>query len=156
MEQHLKTRPPKTPFSQEKQLELREKAIEKIKNLLLPDEGILKITMMGSSVKGTFGKYEEPGFRGSLYSDFDFIVFVSDDYVIPNWLLREPDGKPFPDDEMNLAYRNKKFIDNKYDAEVFFIRERNMNNPDVIKNGEFAGIPMSVGSDHPYIVVYSV
>jgi len=84
MEEHLKTRSSKHPFSLEVQNQLRDQAIEKIKSLLLPDDKIIKIILMGSSVKGAFGKYDSPGFRGSLYSDFDFIIFVEDDYVIPD------------------------------------------------------------------------
>ncbi|MFH1456288.1 MAG: hypothetical protein ABIF40_05050 [archaeon] len=110
---------------------------------------------MGSSVKGTFGKYEPPGFRGSLYSDFDFIVFVEDNYPIPKWLDREPDGKPFSKDELNLAYRNEKFIQDTYDVEVFFIRKSNMTNHKIQKLGELAGIPMSDKSNHKHSVIYS-
>lgn len=66
----------------------------------------------------------QPGFRGSLYSDFDFIVFVEDNYEIPQLLNRELSGKPFSCDEMNLAYRNKKCIDDRYDVEIFFIRRK--------------------------------
>ena len=76
MNDYAKTRPAKVTFSLQDQGYLRDRAIEKIKELLLPDEKILKIVLMGSSVKGTFGKYDSPGFRGSLFSDFDFIVFV--------------------------------------------------------------------------------
>ena len=110
---------------------------------------------MGSSVKGAFGKYDSPGFRGSLYSDFDFIIFVEDDYVIPDQLNRELDGKPFSDGELNLAYRNKNFVDDKYDAEIFFIREANMHKQDIIEEGEGAGIPMTENSKHKYIIIYS-
>lgn len=148
-------RPPKKYFSQDVQTSLREKATKKIKELLLPNEKILKIILMGSSVKGTFGEYDMPGFRGSLYSDFDFIVFVKDGYEPPEWLIREPDGKPFADENLNLAYRNPKMIDDKYDFEVFFIREKNMNNEAIIKEAEEAGIPMSDGSENKFIVVFN-
>jgi hypothetical protein len=155
MEEYLKERPLKTIFSRNKTDTLRNKAIEKIKAKLLPDKGIIKIVLIGSSVKDSFGKYEPPGFRGSLFSDFDFIVFVEDDYKIPNWLNREPDGKPFPDDNMNLAYRNKNFVENKFDVEIFFIRESNMQNSKIQKLGELAGIPMTSSSKHKHLVVYS-
>jgi len=74
-------------------------------------------------------EYEPQGFRNSLFSDFDFMVFVEDDHKIPPWLNREPGGKPFPDDNLNLAYRNRKFIENKYDVEIFFIRKQICNIP---------------------------
>ena len=106
-------------------------------------------------MKNNFGEYEPPGFRGSLYSDFDFIVFVEDDYVIPKWLNREPSGKPFSCDEMNLAYRNKNFIDDTYDVEIFFIRRKNMYNKKIQQEGELAGIPMAAKSENKHIVVYS-
>lgn len=77
MEPHFKTRPKKKPFPIAEQRALREKAEAQMKELLLPHNGVKKIVLMGSSVKGTFGKYEPPGFRGSRYSDFDFIVFIS-------------------------------------------------------------------------------
>ncbi|MFC1616517.1 hypothetical protein ACFL21_05220 [Patescibacteria group bacterium] len=155
MEEHLKSRPKKTPFSEVLQEELKERAIEKIKKKLLPDEKIIKIVLIGSVVKKTFGKYEPPGFRGSLFSDFDFIIFVEDDYEIPNWLEREPDGKPFPTEELNLAYRKRSFLDDKFDAEVFFIKRKNMTDEIIQEQGELAGIPMSADSKHPHINCFS-
>jgi len=155
MENYLEKRPRKNIFSEELIGTLRQKAINKIKSKLLPDEKIMKIILIGSSVKNDFGEYKPPGFRGSLFSDFDFIVFVDDDYEIPDWLDREPAGKPFPDDSLNLAYRNKNFIDNKYDVEVFFVRKSNIQNQEVQKLGESAGIPMTPDSKHNYLIVYS-
>lgn len=110
---------------------------------------------MGSVIKNTFGRYEPPGFRGSLYSDFDFIIFVKENYKIPKWLRKEPTAKPFPDNKLNLAYRNKRFIDRKYDVEVFFIREKNMNNKKIQKLGEKASIPMTKKSKHKFLVIYA-
>ena len=119
--EYLKARPNKTPFSIQEQERLRNAAIHKIQQLLLPNEHIQKIVLIGSSLKGTFGQYAQPGFRGSFYSDFDFIVFVEQPYKIPAWLEREPDGKPFAQDHLNLAYRSRNFLEDRYDAEVFFI-----------------------------------
>lgn len=155
MEAHLKKRPQKKVFQKEKIDSLRNQAIEKIKSKLLPNEKIIKIILIGSSVKNSFGEYGPPGFRGSLFSDFDFIVFVEDDFEIPEWLDRETDGKPFPDDSMNLAYRNKKFIEDKYDVEVFFIRESNSQDSKIQELGELAGIPMTSDSKHKHLIVYS-
>lgn len=155
MEEHLKKRPQKKVFQKEKIDCLRNQAIDKIKARLLPDEKIIKITLMGSSVKNTFGEYEPPGFRDSLFSDFDFIIFVEDNYKIPPWLDRKSDGKPFPEDIMNLAYRNKKFIENKYDVEVFFIRKSNMQDSKILELGELAGIPMTSKSKHKHFIVYT-
>ena len=155
MEEHLKKRPQKKVFQKEEIDYLRNQAIDKIKSKLLPDEKIIKIRLIGSSVKNSFGEYKSPGFRGSLFSDFDFIVFVDDDYEIPQWLDRESDGKPFPDDNINLAYRNKKFIENKYDVEVFFIKKSNMQNSEIQQLGELAGIPMTYESKHKHLTVYS-
>lgn len=154
MEDYLKTRPKKTYFSISEQLKLRRKAEERIKEILLPNEGIQKIILIGSSVKGTFGEYEPPGFRGSLYSDFDFIVFVDDDYQISSSLTLEFDGKPFEDDNLNLAYRESKFVDAKYDAEIFFVRESSLNNYEIIKAAERAGIPMTIDSKHPHLQIF--
>ncbi|MFQ5540743.1 MAG: hypothetical protein ACE5F4_00645 [Candidatus Paceibacteria bacterium] len=156
MEEHLKKRPQKKVFQKEKIDSLRNQAIEKIKSKLLPDEKIIKIILIGSSVKYSFGEYEPPGFRGSLFSDFDFIVFVKDDFEILEWLDREPDGKPFPDENMNLAYRNKRFVEDKYDVEVFFIRKSNAQDPEIQELGELAGIPMTSDSKHKHIIVYSM
>ena len=155
MEKHLKKRPQKKVFPKEEIDSLRNQAIEKIKSKLLPDKKIIKILLIGSSVKNSFGEYEPPGFRGSLFYDFDFIVFVENDFEIPKWLDREPDGKPFPEDSINLAYRNKKFIEDKYDVEVFFIRKSNAQDPEVQKLGEEAGIPMTSDSKHKHLIVYS-
>ena len=155
MEDYLKSRPNKNVYPIEIQDSLRDKAIEKIKSKLLPNKKIIRIILIGSSLKNYFGEYEPPGFRGSLYSDFDFIVFVEDDYKIPTWLNKEPSGKPFPQNELNLAYRNKKFIDKKYDVEIFFIKRKNMNNKQIQKLGETAGIPMTNKSKHKHLVVYS-
>ena len=151
----MKEKPNKINLPLNEQIKLRNLAIEKIKSKLLPNDKILKIVIMGSSVKGNFGKYEPPGFRGSLYSDFDFIVFVQDDYIIPKWLNRELDGKPFPDNNLNLAYRNKNFIENKYDVEVFFIKKSTTQNSKIKNLGEEAGIPMSDNSDNKHIIIYS-
>lgn len=90
-----------------------------------------------------------------MFSDFDFIAFVEDDYKIPNWLEKEPSAKPFPDDNLNLAYRNKKFIDGKYDVEIFFVRRKTMNNSKTEKLAEECGIPFSEDSKLKHIVVYS-
>jgi len=155
MEEHLKQRPQKKVFQKKEIDSLRNQAIEKIKSKLLPDKKILKIILIGSSVKNSFGEYKPPGFRGTLFSDFDFIVFAEDAFEIPSWLEREPDGKPFPDDNMNLAYRNKKFIDDKYDVEVFFIRKSNMPDSKIRELSELAGIPMTPDSKHKHLIVYS-
>ncbi|MBU1907451.1 hypothetical protein KKD71_04935 [Patescibacteria group bacterium] len=153
MEEHLKSRPKKTPFTIEEQTRLRDSAIRKIQELMLPDDKIIKIVLIGSSVKGHFGEYEPPGFRGSLFSDFDFIIFVSNDYKIPEWLKREPDGKPFADNALNLAYRARNFVEDKYDAEVFFVRESSTQDQKICELGEEAGIPMTEQSKHPHLVV---
>jgi hypothetical protein len=149
------TRPPKEPYNLKDIELLRKKAIEKVTSKLLPNEKIIKILLIGSSVKNDFGKYESPGFRGSLYSDFDFIVFVDDDYEIPKWLIRESSGRPFSCDILNLAYRNKKFIDDMYDVEIFFIRRKNMDDKKIQKEGELAGIPMTTSSKNKHLVLYS-
>lgn len=155
MEEYLNTRPIKKVFPLKVQLSLREKAIKKIKELFLPNDKILKIILIGSSVKESFGKYEPPGFRNSLFSDFDFILFVKDNYEIPDWLNREPSGKPFSDDGLNLAYRNNKMVDDKYDFEIFFIREKNMDDLAIIDEAEGAGIPMSKNSKHKHLIIFS-
>ncbi|MAG47963.1 hypothetical protein CL617_05125 [archaeon] len=157
MGEHLKKRPKKKIFQKEKIDFLRNKAIDKIKVKFLPDEKIIKIILIGSSVKNTFGEYEKPGFRGSLFSDFDFIIFVEDNYGIPKWLDKEPDGKPFPNDKLNLAYRSKNFLENMYDVEVFFVRRKTMENPEIENLAEMPGceIPFSEKSKWKQIVVYS-
>lgn len=154
MEEYLKKRPNKKIFPKEEIDRLRNQAVDKIKSKLLPDEKIIKIILIGSSVKNSFGEYDKPGFRGSLFSDFDFIVFVEDNFEIPKWLDKEPDGKPFPDNSTNLAYRNKKFIDDKYDVEVFFLRQNSFNDSEIQKQGELAGIPMTHATKHKYILLY--
>ncbi len=155
MEPHLKERPLKKAFKEEEIEKLRNKAIKKIKKIFLPDKKIIRIIMIGSAVKNSFGEYEPPGFRGSLFSDFDFIFFVEDDYEIPGWLDKELTGKAFQDKELDLAYRQKNFIENKYDAEIFFIKRNHMENPEIQKKGEKAGIPMTSKSKHKHVVVYS-
>lgn len=154
MEAHLTSRPKKTIFDLDKQRELREIAIQQIRKALLPNEGVIKIILIGSSVKETFGSYEAPGFRGSLFSDFDFIVFVKDAYAISEFLEREPNGKPFEDEGLNLAYRQKNFVKERYDAEIFFIRESSLHKPDVSIFAESAGIPLDEHSQNPFITVY--
>ncbi|MAH51694.1 hypothetical protein CMI37_38105 [Candidatus Pacearchaeota archaeon] len=153
-EKHLESRPKKTFFSPRTIKRLKDKAAERIKEKFLPNNKIIKIVLIGGSVKNSFGKYDSPGFRGSLYSDFDFIIFVKDNYKIPKWLKKEPMGKPFPDDKLNLAYRNKKFIDKKYDIEVFFIKEKNIKNKKIQKLGEMVGIPMTKKSRHKNWIIY--
>jgi hypothetical protein len=154
MEPHLLSRPKKALFKQSKVNQLIVKAVQGMQNLLLPNEGISKILLIGSSVKKTFGKYEEPGFRGSLYSDFDFIAFVKDAYEIPESLSKQPDAKPFLKNEWNLAYRIKNFVEDKYDAEIFFIRESSLNEQGFMVQAELAGIPLSEISAHKFKIVY--
>lgn len=151
----MNNRPYKKIYREERVILLRNKAIEKIKKEFLPNEKIIKIYLIGSSLKHDFGQYDPPGFRGSLFSDFDFIFFVDDDYNIPE-LEREPDGRPFPDDSLNLAYRIKKFIKGIYDIEVFFIRKSTMNNKQIQKLAEAPGceIPFNEKSQWQHIVVY--
>jgi hypothetical protein len=155
MEPQKGKKPHKRPFSQVKVDLLRERAIHKIKSKLLPDPRIIRILIMGSSVRGDFGKYEKPGFRGSRYSDFDFIVFVDDGYKIPAWPEEEPGAKPFRDSNLNLAFRQRRFVEGKYDAEIFFIRRKSMEDQDILEEGERAGIPMTSDSRHMHIIVYS-
>lgn len=155
MESHLQSRPHKTVFALNEQYKLREIAIDKIKDIFLPNDGIIKIILIGSSVKGAFGVYDPPGFRGSHFSDFDFIVFVTDDYQIPTDLEHEPDGKPFQDENLDLAYRKRKFVENIYDAEIFFIRESSLLDLKTQAAGERAGIPMRDSTTrHPFLCVY--
>jgi hypothetical protein len=154
MEAHLTIRPLKRYFTAGVQSEIRDKAVIKVRATFLPNSQIEKILVIGSSVKGTFGQYEEPGFRGSLFSDFDFIFIVSDDYQIPTWLDIEPDGKPFPDENLNLAYRNKKFIDDKFDCEFFFIRKSSLKIPNFNELAEKAGIPITENSSIKHLVIY--
>lgn len=154
MEDHLKTRPSKKSFPQDVQIVLRERAIDKIKHAFFPNPDIEKIILIGSSVKGTFGEYEAPGFRGSLFSDFDFIFIVDDNYKIPEWLDKEPDGKPFPEENLNLAYRNKCFIEEKYDCEFFFIHKSSLKLDNFIELAEKAGIPLKTDSRIKHLVVY--
>ncbi|MBU0732106.1 hypothetical protein KKC88_04460 [Patescibacteria group bacterium] len=148
------SRPAKKPFTENEQVLLRNKAIDKIKDLFLPNDKILKIILIGSSVKGSFGEYGPPGFRNSLFSDFDFIFFVKDDYEIPDWLKKEPSGKPFTDDSLNLAYRNAKMVDDKYDIEFFFIREENLDDNNFIEEGEGAGIPLKKNSKIEHLTIF--
>lgn len=154
MEEQLKKRPKKTVFKKEEIEKLRDKAVKKVQADFLPNNEIIQILLIGSSVKDSFGKYEPPGFRGSLFSDFDFIIFVDDNFTIPIWLQKEPDGKPFPEDSLNLAYRKKKYVDDKYDAEIFFVRNKSIKDYKIRKLGELAGIPMTENTKHTYQVVY--
>lgn len=149
----MEKRPKKEIYSLTLQKSLRNKAIKKFKSKFFPNNRILKVLLMGSSVKGTFGKYFPPGFRGSLYSDFDFIVLVKDEYKIPRWLRRESSAKPFPIKRLNLAYRNKKFIDNKYDVEIFFIREKDFKKKSIQKLGEKVGIPLTSTTKNKYCLI---
>jgi hypothetical protein len=154
MENHLKSRPKKTIYDPQIINDLRDIAIQTILTTLLPNSAIQKIILIGSSVKDSFGEYEAPGFRGSRYSDFDFIVFTTNNFTPPLWLNREPDGKPFSQDEWNLAYRQKDFILDKFDAEIFFINTQNLTNPDFVEQAENAGIPLSESSSHQFLTVY--
>lgn len=155
MEKYLQSRPIKTPFDPAKQERLRNLAIEAIKRFLLPNDQIVKIILIGSSIRSSFGKYESPGFRGSLFSDFDFIIFVKDAYDIPTSLEREMDGKPFQNNDLNLAYRKRQFVEGLYDAEIFFIHESTLSDSSAQKEAELAGIPIPGSSTkHPFIAVY--
>ncbi len=151
----MNNRPNKKIYSEETVTLLRNKAIEKIKAEFLPDEKIIKIYLIGSSLKNDFGEYDPPGFRGSMFSDFDFLIFIEDDFIIPD-LKKEPDGRPFPDNSLNLAYRIKKYVEGIYDAEVFFIRRSTMENKQIQKLAEAKDceIPFDEESQWSYIIVY--
>ena len=56
---------------------------------------------------------------------------------------------------MNLAYRNKKFVEDKYDVEVFFIRKSNMQDSKIQELSELAGIPMTSDSKLEQLIIYS-
>ena len=131
------------------------KRLRKLRRSFCRIKKIIKIYLIGSSLKHDFGQYDPPGFRGSLFSDFDFIIFVEDDYTIPE-LEKEPDGRPFRDDSINLAYRIKNFIEDKYDAEVFFVRRKAMENKQIRALAEAPGceIPFNEKSKWPLVVVY--
>ena len=120
----------------------------------MPNNGINKILLIGSSVKGSFGKYDPPGFRGSLFSDFDFIVFVGDEYVIPSQFIREPEGKPFDNKELDLSYRIKSFLRGIYYAEAFFIRKSSLDDQKIQDLGEAADIPFGENSKNQNIQIY--
>jgi len=152
----MNNRPHKKIYQEEAIKFLRNEAIEKIKAEFFPDKKIIKIYLIGSSVKNDFGQYDPPGFRGSLFSDFDFIFFVEEDYTIPAWLDREPDGRPFPNESLNLAYRIKKFIEGIYDVEVFFVRRSTMENKQIQKLAEAKDceIPFDEKSKWKHTVVY--
>ena len=79
---------------------------------------------------------------------------MKDTYTIPDRLEREPDGKPFADDALNLAYRQKNFVEEKYDAELFFIRESSLQQETFCTAAESAGIPSSEESQYPHLVIY--
>ena len=151
-------RPEKKTYNVNRIKLLRDRAIKKIKSIFLPDNRIIKIFLIGSSIKGDFGEYEPPGFRGSLYSDFDFIIFVEDEYKIPRWLKgKQSDAKPFPKSDLNLTHRIKNFVDNKYDAEILFVRRSTMENNEIERMAEEPGceIPFSEKSRWRHFVVYS-
>lgn len=88
MKNPLKNRPKKKKYSLGLQKKLREKAIKKVKSLFLPNKQIIKIILIGSSVKGTFGKYEPPGFRGSLYSVLILFLLLKTIIKFQNGLIK--------------------------------------------------------------------
>lgn len=56
---------------------------------------------------------------------------------------------------INLTYRNKDFIDDTYDVEIFFVRRKNMYDKKIQVEGELAGIPMTTESKNKYMLIYS-
>jgi predicted nucleotidyltransferase len=155
MSPSYRPRPEKKSFSLPEQERLRTLAVQEIYRLLLPDEDIIKIILIGSSVKGTFGEYAPPGFLGHLFSDFDFIVFVKDNYDVPAGLEREPDGRPFENEALDHAYRVSKIVEGRYDVEVFFVYESSLLDGATLEKGEEAGLPMGVATTkNPFLQVY--
>ena len=59
-----------------------------------------------------------------------------------------------PTNFSHKKFRHKNFIEEKYDAEIFFIREANMHNEKIVSWGEEAGIAMSDKSKHKNIIIY--
>ncbi len=90
MEEHLKKRPQKRVFQKEVIDFLRNQAIKKIKSKLLPDEKIIKIILIGSSIKTDFGKYRSPGFRGSYFLILILLFLLKMIIKFHNGLTKSP------------------------------------------------------------------
>lgn len=150
----LEKRPRKKSYQLARIAKLKKRAAERISEKLLPDEKIVKIVLVGSSIKNSFGEYDAPGFRDSLFSDFDFVVFVEDDYEIPEWLNKSVYDGPFANKELNLTYRNKRFVEGKFDIDVLFIKRSNFEIKEIKIQGEKQGIPMFDDSKNKYLMVY--
>ena len=107
-------------YPKDKQDQLRDLAIEKLKLRLLPDSNIIKFLLIGSATDNTFGEYSVPNGQGRLYSDFTFIVFIEDSYSFPDWLEKDAlEG-------VYQFYNKKNFLFNKYELKIGFVYKEDM------------------------------
>ncbi|MDP3918528.1 MAG: hypothetical protein Q8Q35_01305 [Nanoarchaeota archaeon] len=107
-------------YPKDKQDQLRDLVIEKLKLRLLPDSNIIKFLLIGSATDNTFGEYSVPNGQGRLYSDFTFIVFIEDSYSFPDWLEKDAlEG-------VYQFYNKKNFLFNKYELKIGFVYKEDM------------------------------
>ncbi len=147
MEKYTKERPRKIIFSKTEQKKIFEKAKDFILKDLLPNKKISKVLMMGSLVKGTFGKYEKP-FKNRIYSDIDVLLMVEDDFSIPKKWRFHFSCKLYD------VFDIDKF-DKKISVQYIVCRKSSYQNKKNQKEAEKWGVPLLLRkSNHRYTVLY--
>lgn len=147
MEEYMKERPPKTILPKLEQKKISKRVKRFVLNDLLPNPKINKIIMLGSLVKGTFGRYDKP-FKNRIYSDVDFLLLVENNFKIPKLWKKHYMGK------MYQVYNRTK-LGGKILIQYAVCRKNSYQNKKHQTEAEEWGIPLLLGkSKHKFKVIY--
>ena len=129
------------------QRKILKKAKDFILKDLLPNDKINKIIVLGSIVKGTFGRYEK-AFKKRRYSDIDVLLLVENDFKVPKrW-------KTHLKSHLYNVYDIRK-LDNKVLIQYIVCKKRSYQNKKHQKEAEKWGVPLLLKkSKHKFIVLY--
>ena len=99
------------------------------------DQKVTAIVAIGSVLDWKLGKYKEPK-KGRYYSDIDLVVFVDDDFRVPN------DWKLHLQSDFYTVY-NSKEIDNIL-IQYWLCRKKDYQDPDKQDVVEKRGVPFKL------------
>jgi predicted nucleotidyltransferase len=146
MEDYMKERPKRKPFSMELQRGIIKRVREFVLKDLLPNPDINRIILFGSLARGEFGRYEGP-FQGRIYSDIDILLLVEDDFEPRRGWELHFEGR------MYNVYNTGKL--DGFLVQYMVCRRSVYEDPDCQREAEDWGVPLLLRkSRHRYIVLY--